>query len=67
MEAHVPIKRLLAVASTDDMVFIPEEFNHLKECAECFGMWTDFIQQLIRNKQSVWQTLTNLQFPKADP
>jgi hypothetical protein len=53
MEPHVPMKRLLAVASADHLVFALEEFSHLKECAECFEMWSDFIQQLIRNKELV--------------
>jgi hypothetical protein len=51
METHVPLKRLLAVASTDEMLFTLEEFNHLKGCAECFNEWSEFIHELIRNQQ----------------
>ena len=43
MEAHLPLRRLLEVASADDLMFTQEEFNHLKECAECFNEWTNFI------------------------
>jgi hypothetical protein len=44
MQDHMPSKRLLAVASIDDLVFTPEEFNHLKACAECFGTFAEFLQ-----------------------
>jgi len=53
MDGHVSLKRLLAVASTDDELFTLEEFNHLKECAECFTTWSEFIHQLIRNRELV--------------
>ncbi len=43
------MRRLLEVASADDRIFDLEEFNHLKECEECFTTWSEFIHQLIRN------------------
>jgi hypothetical protein len=49
MQTHVPMKRLLGVASADNQIFTLEEFNHLKECTECFDAWSDFIDQLVRD------------------
>jgi hypothetical protein len=46
MQSHVPLKRLLAVAA-DNLIFTLEEFNHLKECEECFTRWSEFIE--VRN------------------
>ena len=43
------MKRLLAVAAADNLIFTLEEFNHLKECEECFVTWSEFIDQLIHN------------------
>ena len=45
----MPTKRLLAVAAADNLIFTLEEFNHLKECEECFEAWSEFIDQLIRS------------------
>ena len=53
METHVPMKRLLVVPATDNDIFTLEECNHLKECAECFNTWSEFIHQLIRTGASV--------------
>lgn len=47
METHMPMKRLMVVAATDNDIFTLEECNHLKECAECFKTWSEFIHQLI--------------------
>jgi hypothetical protein len=44
---HVPLKRLLVVASADNQIFTQGEFNHLKECTECFVTWSEFIHQLM--------------------
>ena len=41
---HVDIARLRDVAETDDLVFTPEEFHHLKRCADCFLIWVEFIK-----------------------
>jgi hypothetical protein len=49
MQTHVPMKRLLGVASADNQIFTLEEFNHLKECTECFEAWSDSIDQLVRD------------------
>jgi hypothetical protein len=32
------------VALADDLTFTSEEFNHLKECGECFNLWRQFIR-----------------------
>lgn len=45
-QEHVPIKRLLAVAGNDDLIFTLDEFNHLKQCAACFTRWAEFIGQM---------------------
>ena len=47
MQNHVPLKRLLVGAAADNLIFDLEEFNHLKECEECFTRWSDVIDQLI--------------------
>jgi len=49
MQNHVPMNRLLVVASADNQIFTLEEFNHLKECSECFEAWSEFIDQLVRD------------------
>jgi hypothetical protein len=49
-EDHVPMRRLLVVASTDDTMFELEEFNHLKVCEVCLATWSEFIHQLLRNR-----------------
>ena len=49
MQTHVSMKHLLGVASADNQIFTLEEFNHLKECTECFEAWSDSIDQLVRD------------------
>ena len=44
MQTHV-----LSVASADNQIFTLEEFNHVKECTECFEAWSDSIDQLVRD------------------
>ena len=44
MPAHVPLERLLEVAADDAATFTLEEFNHLKDCADCFNQWSDFVK-----------------------
>ena len=53
MEIHMPMKRLLVVAATDEDIFTLEECNHLKECADCFSTWSEFIHQLVRTGADV--------------
>jgi len=43
MDEHVTLLRSLTVAGDDNQIFTMEEFNHLKECSECFTTWTEFI------------------------
>lgn len=40
---HIAIRRLLAVA-VQDLIFTREEFNHLKDCRECFHEWEVFVR-----------------------
>ena len=49
----MPLKRLLNVAAADDIMFTLEEFNHLKTCSDCFTIWAEFINQVIRQQQLV--------------
>ena len=49
IQPHVSMKRLLGVVSADSQIFTLEEFNHLKECTECFEAWSEFIDQLVRD------------------
>jgi hypothetical protein len=43
VEEHVSTQRLHQVATSNDIVFTLEEFNHLKGCPFCFQQWKDFI------------------------
>jgi hypothetical protein len=46
MQAHVRLEKLLKVAASDDLLFTPDEFNHLKRCSGCFKRWSEFINSL---------------------
>jgi hypothetical protein len=46
VQDHVPIEQLLKVAADDDLLFMPEEFKHLKPCSDCFKRWSEFIGSL---------------------
>ena len=41
----IPTERLFAVAMENDVLFTPEEFNHLKGCRDCLEGWADSIAE----------------------
>jgi hypothetical protein len=45
MTEHISAERLLLIATSDEVVFTMEEFNHIKMCRECFLAWSEFIWQ----------------------
>jgi hypothetical protein len=53
METHLPVKRLLDVAISDDLIFDMDELNHLKECRDCLTTWTEFDNQWVRENEMV--------------
>ena len=44
MANHLQLERLLKVAADDYAIFTLHEFIHLKDCADCFNQWSDFIK-----------------------
>ena len=42
---HVPLERLHAVVTDDDLLFTEEEFDHVRLCADCFDKWKAFYLQ----------------------
>jgi len=38
-------ERLRAVAVDDELLFTPEEFNHMKTCPYCFYRWEKYIRE----------------------
>jgi hypothetical protein len=38
-------QRLSAVAMTDDLLFTPEELEHLETCHDCLERWTEYIAE----------------------
>ena len=70
METHLPVKRLLDVAFSGDLVFDVDEFNHLKECRDCLTTWTEFDSQSVRENEMdsklVEQRQQVLDFPKPN-
>ena len=45
---HIAQARLLAIAMSDDLLFNPEEFAHLKECKDCIERWYECIAEVGR-------------------
>ena len=45
---HIAQARLLAIAMSDDLLFSPEEFAHLKECKDCIERWYECIAEVGR-------------------
>ena len=43
---HVTIERLVKVAANDDVIFTPDELDHVQQCPECFNRWVEFIKCL---------------------
>ena len=48
---HVNAERLFHVAISTDQQLLPEEFEHLKGCLQCFDRFSDFVRQNIQNKE----------------
>ena len=40
---HISLIRLKEVG-VNDVLFTSDESSHLKECAECFKQWEDFVR-----------------------
>jgi hypothetical protein len=51
MGTHLPVKRLLDVAISDDLIFDMDEFNHLEECRDCLTTWVEFNTQWVRENE----------------
>jgi hypothetical protein len=40
---HVSAERLLELATHDDILFTPDELEHLKTCPPCWNLWEEII------------------------
>jgi hypothetical protein len=70
MGTHLPVKRLLDVAISDDLVFDMDEVNHLTECRDCLTTWAEFDSQWVRENEMdgklVAQRQQVLDFPEPN-
>ena len=41
----IPTGRLSVVAMANDVLFTPEEFNHIEGCRDCLEGWGDSIEE----------------------
>jgi hypothetical protein len=46
---HIEDARLFCLAVADNLVFRNDEFEHLRQCPECFKQWKRYIHQYLRD------------------
>src|SRR5262249_45019999 len=47
---HIPVEWLVKVAANNDVIFTPDELDHVQQCPKCFNQWVEFVKCL-RSKE----------------